>query len=83
MTIFEELSYQIINVEDTFTICSSASDCEDYNGCTADTCDLSLCNNTKLEEELCNECAQVTILINPDNYPDETKWYLKEIAKKK
>ena len=64
--------------EEFFTVCSSDSDCIDYDGCTIDVCDpkTKLCENKVLKNADCIDCTLVTLELKLDNYPDETSWDL-------
>merc|ERR1712029_553239 len=54
-------SNEFIGVEEEFTVCSSNSDCLDYDGCTDDLCN----NNSKICENIdlsiCVNCKDISI----------------------
>merc|ERR1712190_432316 len=68
-------SNDIMEVEKSFIVCSSDSDCIDYDGCSIDFCDqtTNICKNKNLVDELCTSCEWTIINVTADNYPDETK----------
>ena len=70
--------------EGEFAICVENQHCLDYNGCTADTCnqELRICENANNTDDMCHECSWVTIEITPDNYPEETSWFVKDVLSK-
>ena len=75
--LFQDSTNTYLDVENEFTVCSSNTDCLDYDGCTVDFCnpDTRTCQNTL--NATCTNCKWVAIKISPDNYPEETTWFLR------
>ena len=76
--IYNESTNEKFEFEEFFTVCSTHSDCFDYDGCTIDVCDqeTKLCENKVLKNADCIDCTWVTLELRLDNYPDETSWDL-------
>ena len=81
--LFEDSTDMHYEAEDEFTVCSKDTDCLDYDGCTADVCNstLRICEN-KLSNDTRINCDCFSVKITPDNYPEETTWYLRNYENK-
>ena len=72
-TLFQGSTNQYLEEEILFTICSSNEECLDYDGCSEDLCNqkTKVCEN-KINSSNCSDCEWVSVLITPNNYPEET-----------
>ena len=75
--LFKDSTNTYIEIENEFTICSTDKDCFDYDGCTSDFCNpaTKTCENELMN--ICSNCEWISIEVKPDNYPDETTWFLR------
>ena len=75
-TLFEDTTNAFYEAVSEFTVCKEDTDCADYDGCSIDVCNstLRVCENNFSN---CSNCDWVSVDIVPDNYPEETTWYLK------
>ena len=78
--LLQEDANEAFEFEGAFTACSSTLDCTDFDGCTVDSCDLTTapCESIEIEEDSCLDCTQLSVAIRHDNYPEETKWQIRE-----
>ena len=82
--IYDRSTNEYFESEESFTVCSSDSDCIDFDGCTADICDpeTRLCESQFLNDTDCSDCTWGTLELTLDNYPDETSWELDSLVDK-
>ena len=81
--LFEDATNAFYEAVSEFAVCKKDTDCADYDGCSIDVCNstLRVCENNFSN---CSNCDWVSVDIVPDNYPEETTWYLKnDITKQK
>jgi trypsin len=80
-------------IDQWYTPCNSASDCDDEKQCTIDTCEEGVCKNvykTCPDGSYCEEssngqctgtCTDFNLILNTDNYGSETSWEVSSLER--